>query len=153
MRDRLGQVWLLGILVFIAGLSVWLWVSGRQSAPQASEDYSIYEASRLLECTPYVLNKGIALDINRDGVQEYLISCDSSLMREHRHFVLFQIRRKKVEVLLQFREGTWVVGAGPAVRSGYWVVDRRRQEMLFVDREDVYYRLLWKDRHIELIAE
>jgi hypothetical protein len=74
-------------------------------------------------------------------------------MREHRHFVLFQIRRKKVEVLLQFREGTWVVGTGPAVRGGYWVVDRRRQEMLFVDREDVYYRLLWKDRHIELIAE
>jgi len=153
MKDWLGQLWLIGLLIFIVGLSVWLWVSGRQKASQASEDYAVYEASRLLECQPYVLNQGITLDVNRDGIQEYLISCDSALGAEHRRFVLFQIRRKKIAVLLQFQEGAWIVGAGPAVQAGYWAIDRHKREMLFVDGNGTYYKLLWKDDHIELIAE
>jgi hypothetical protein len=153
MRDRLGQIWLLMLLGLIIGLSVWLWVSGRKEAPQASEIYVSYEASRLLGCQPYVLNKTLPLDINRDGVREYLVSCDSSLSSQHFHFAVVQVRKKGIEVFMHFRNGVWLVGRGPKAEGGHWVIDRGERRLLFVDEAGNYYRLIWNQGYIELVGE
>ncbi len=155
MRDKVGQMWLVFLMLFIIGLSVWLWVGGRRGSPQAEETYLAYEASRILGCQPYVLNKDIPLDLTDDGAREYLISCDSSLSSEHFHFAIFQIKRKNVQVLMHFREGEWLVGKGPMIRGGHWLIDRRKKTVVFVGEGDTYFRPVWKreHEHIQLVGE
>jgi len=155
MRDRAGQLWLLFLVLFIVGLSVWLWRSGRRISPQAEETYLSYEASRILGCQPYVLSRDIRLDLNGNGVREYLISCDSSLSSEQVHFAIFEVNRKRVHVFLHFREGAWLVGEGPSVQVGHWVIDRREKVLMFVGEDNRYFRPVWKRErgYIQLIEE
>ena len=155
MRDRAGQIWLISLMLFIIGLSVWLWMSGRRISPQAEETYMAYEASRILGCQPYVLSQDIRLDLNGNGVREYLVSCDSSLGSEQHHFAIIEIRRKKAHVFMHFREGVWLVGEGPSVHEGHWVIDRREKALMFVGAGDRYFRPVWKRErgHIQLIEE
>ncbi len=155
MRDRAGRLWLLFLVLFIVGLSVWLWIRGRGISPQAEGTYLAYEASQILGCQPYVLGRDIRLDLNGNGVREYLISCDSSLSFEHVHFAIFEIHRKKVHVFMHFREGVWLVGEGPSVRGGHWVIDRREKVLMFVGEGDKYFRPVWKRKHghIQLVEE
>ncbi len=155
MRDKAGQIWLVSLMLFIIGLSIWLWMGGRRVSPQAEETYLAYEASRILGCQPYVLSQDIRLDLNGNGVREYLISCDSSLSSEQSHFAILEVHRRKVHVFMHFREGVWLVGEGPLVRGGHWVIDRRAKALMFVGEGDRYFKLVWKREHghIQLIEE
>lgn len=155
MRDRAGQIWLVSLMLFIIGLSVWLWMSGRRVSPQAEETYLAYEASRILGCQPYVLSQDLRLDLNGNGVREYLVSCDSSLGSEQRHFAIIEIQRKKVHIFMHFREGVWLAGEGPSVHGGHWVIDRRAKALMFVGAGDRYFKPVWRRerRHIQLIEE
>ncbi len=159
MKDQLGRIWLLGLLLLILGLSIWLWMNARGTAPQAQEDYLLHEAAQRLGCQPYLLSKGLEIDLNADGKREYLFSCDSALSASHHKFVLLQIVRKKIQPLLYFEEGQWHVGEGPSVSSGTWLIDRRREALLFLSSDEPesgqYYRLIWDSdrKHIKLVVE
>ncbi|MCS6789902.1 MAG: hypothetical protein NZ580_02825 [Bacteroidia bacterium] len=153
MKERWGQVWLLSILLGIVGISLALWQTGQQQAPEAQLLYAHGEASRILGCSSKLLHPGVRLDLNQNGFPEYLFSCDSELTQTHRRFIMLEFRKRKVRVLLHHDYTGWVRGQGPEAVRGYsWLLDRGEgviQALPVLEREDTFVqplRLVWNDQ-------
>jgi len=136
MKDYWGRIWIIAIFIAIVGLSSFLWWKGRQIVEPARETYLLAEAQRLLGCSPYILNKGIIIDQNDNGIPEYLFSCDSTLSESHQRFVWIEVEHKKVQVLLHHTEQGWQVGGGTIQGPFSWLIDRRKGRLLLVPEEE-----------------
>lgn len=133
MKDTWGKIWLMFLGGAILLLSLSLWRQGITIREESRETYLNAEAQRLLSCRVYLLNAGMPLDINENGTQEYLFSCDSALSAQHVRFVWLELREKKVRVLLAHSEKGWEVGGAPRPSSGVsWLLDRRRKTFFLV---------------------
>ncbi|MCX7607359.1 MAG: hypothetical protein N2170_08880 [Bacteroidia bacterium] len=137
MKDRLGRIWLIGIVGALIVLSVSLWWQGARRKEPARETYLWAEAQKHLGCSPYLLNKGLHTDINENGAVEYLFSCDSALSDTHTRFIWLEILGKQVQVLLYHTEEGWKVGGRREASSGVsWLLDRRRRTLLVLVPEN-----------------
>lgn len=131
MKDRWGKIWLLAIAVGLVALSISLWWRGGKAPQTAQITYLTAEAGRLLGCKPYLLNEGLPIDYNENGVPEYLFSCDSALSAPHRQFVWLEMRQKKVHILLQHADSGWEQGYIAGAEGGVsWLIDRKRGVLL-----------------------
>lgn len=151
MTDKLGKIWLIGLLFALIALSVYLWQAGKSIKEPSQETYLHAEAARLLGCTPYLISAGIPLDVNENGLREYCFSCDSALTAPHRRFIWMEIRKKKVQVLLWHTEEGFRVGEGPTGVEGYsWLVDRSGGRLLALPvRADTFVApldIVWNPR-------
>ncbi len=146
MKDTWGKIWLLVLGGAILGLSLSLWRQGTTIREEARETYLHAEAQRLLGCRVYLLSAGLSLDINQNGVREYLFSCDSALSVQHVRFVWLEVRAKKLAVLLAHSENGWEVGGAPGPSSGVsWLLDRREKTLLVVPAgQEEPLQLQWK---------
>ncbi|GIV25907.1 MAG: hypothetical protein KatS3mg026_1599 [Bacteroidia bacterium] len=146
MKDSWGKIWLLVLGGAILGLSLSLWRQGTTIREEARETYLHAEAQRLLGCRVYLLNAGLPLDINENGIREYLFSCDSALSAQHVRFVWLEVREKKVSVLLAHSEKGWEVGGAAGPSSGVsWLLDRRKKTFLVVPAgQEEPLQLQWK---------
>lgn len=131
MTDKLGRIWLIGLLLALIGMSFYLWQAGKAIKEPSQETYLHAEAARLLGCAPYLISAGVPLDVNENGLREYCFSCDSALTAPHRRFIWMEIRKKKVHILLWHTEEGFKVGEGPAYVSAYsWLIDRGSGQLL-----------------------
>ncbi len=151
MKDKLGQIWLILLVVFIIGLSIALWWTARRRALVTNIDYLTYEAGRILGCPAYPIGPDLAKDLNQNGQSEYLFSCDSSLAQPHKRFVVLEVLHKKPTVLLHFAEGQWLAGEGPAMDEAYWLLDRRQRILLLSpiknqQQTETLWQMIWKSK-------
>ncbi|MCX8112041.1 MAG: hypothetical protein N3E49_02415 [Bacteroidia bacterium] len=131
MTDKIGRLWLMGLFIALVGLSFYLWWAGSRIKEPSQVTYLTAEATRLLKCPPYLINQGLRLDANQNGIQEYLFSCDSALTTAHQRFIWMEIRKKKVHILLWHTEDGFQVGEGmPGVRAYSWLIDRRAHRLI-----------------------
>lgn len=156
MREYWGRIWLVSILLGTAGVSLALWLTGQQQAPEAQLLYAHGEANRILGCSAKLLHPGLSLDLNQNGFPEYLFSCDSELARTHKRFVMLEFYKRKAKVLLHYEPTGWVKGEGPTGVQGYsWLLDRGQgviQALPLLEREDTFVqplRLVWDEQKEE----
>lgn len=131
MTDKLGRIWLIGLLLALIVLSVYLWQAGKTMKEPSRETYLYAEAEKQLGCRPYLISAGVSLDANKNQVREYLFSCDSALTAAHRRFIWMEVRQKKVHILLWHTEEGFKVGSGPAgLEAVSWLIDRAGDKLL-----------------------
>ncbi|MCS6896138.1 MAG: hypothetical protein NZZ60_08360 [Bacteroidia bacterium] len=140
MTDKLGRIWLIGLFTALAALTIYLWMKGESVKEPSQETYLYAEASKLLGCRPYLISRGMTLDENKNGVKEYLFSCDSALSSAHEQFIWMEIHKKKVHVLLWHSKEGFKVGESLIPSHGYsWLLDRGENRLLAIPaREDTF---------------
>ncbi|MCS7162922.1 MAG: hypothetical protein NZ958_06340 [Bacteroidia bacterium] len=133
MSDRIGKIWVLSLVALILGLSLSLWWHGRTASAEAQLTYLIAHAQQQLGCRPYLLNSDLKMDINKNGIPEYLFSCDSALSAIHQRFIWMELQRKRLRILAHHTPEGWRVGQGPTRAEGfYWLIDRQHSRFLLL---------------------